>query len=251
MTNATEQPAPMHKRVCAIGAPNNDEFSRGCTHMKKVPEKVLSVVVADDHPVVLLGITDVLRSNSDINVVAACNDGAAALKAIRQFTPTVAVLDISMPGFSGLDVLTRLAREQSKTKVVCLTASATNEQLFTAVERGAKGIVLKEMALSQLMECVRTVAAGNIWLPPDLIDAASQREAAGQSMRQLFGYSLTCRERQIILLVLEGLSNKEIGRRLNLAEGTVKIHLHHIYKKMGVDNRTALTAMAIAHREQL
>src|SRR5262245_52537572 len=190
--------------------------------MKKVQEKVFSVVVADDHPVVLLGLTDVLRSNSDINVVAACDDGEAALKAIRQFTPTVAVLDISMPCFSGLDVLTHLAREQSATKVVCLTASATDEQLLTAIERGAKGIVLKDMALSQLTECVRTVAAGDSWLPAEVIDAASQREASRQSVRQLFGYSLTCRERQITLLVLEGLQNKDIGRRLNLSEGTVK-----------------------------
>jgi two-component system, NarL family, nitrate/nitrite response regulator NarL len=219
--------------------------------MMKMREKVISIVVADDHPAVLHGVTDVLRSNSDIAVVAACNDGASALKAIRQFRPTVAVLDIVMRDLSGIDVLRHLAEERSATKVVFLTASASDEQILTGVARGAKGIVFKDMALSQLIECVRTVATGDSWLPTDLIDAASQREAARQSVRQLLDHSLTCRERQIAVMVSEGLSNKEISRRLNLSEGTVKIHLHNTYKKMRVDNRTALTAMAIAHREQL
>src|SRR5262245_12441214 len=100
--------------------------------MKRV--KVISVVVADDHPVVLHGITEVLRSSSDNSVVAACNDGVSALKAIRQFTPTVAALDILMRGFSGIDVLTHLTGEHSTTKVVCLTATAPDEQILTAVK---------------------------------------------------------------------------------------------------------------------
>jgi len=213
--------------------------------------KLTSIVVADDHPAVLHGVTDVLKANPDMDVVASCTDGAAALKAIRQLAPTVAVLDIFMPGLSGLDVLTHLTAERSETKLVFLTATANDEQILAAVAGGAKGIMLKERALSELIECVRTVAGGATWLPTDLIDAASQREAGRRPMRELLGSSLTCRERQITVMVAEGLSNKEIGRRLNLSEGTVKIHLHNIYKKIGVNNRTALTAAAIAHREDL
>jgi two-component system nitrate/nitrite response regulator NarL len=213
--------------------------------------KPISIVVADDHPAVLHGVTDILKSNSDMNVVARCIDGATALDAIRKFAPTVAVLDIFMPGLSGLDVLRHLSAERTETKLVFLTATANDEQILAAVAGGAKGIILKERALSELIECVRTVAAGATWLPADLIDAACQREAGRQSVRQLLGSSLTCRERQITLMVAEGLPNKEIGRRLDLSEGTVKIHLHNIYKKIGVNNRTALTATAIAHREHL
>jgi two-component system nitrate/nitrite response regulator NarL len=209
--------------------------------MKNQP-KLISIVVADDHPAVLHGVTDVLNANSNMNVVADCTDGAAALNAIHQFEPTVAVLDIFMPGLTGLDVLTRLSAEHSETKIIFWTATANDEQILTAVAGGAKGIVLKERALSELVECVRTVAEGSTWLPPDLIDAALQREVGRQSVRQLLGSSLTYRERQITLVVVEGLSNKEIGRRLDLSEGTVKIHLHNIYKKLGVTNRTALTA---------
>ena len=200
--------------------------------MTKRPETI-SIVLADDHPAVLHGVVDVLRSNSDMTVVAACTDGATALNAIRKSAPTVAVLDIYMPDLSGLDVLTRLSAERSMTKVVFLTATANDEQILTAVARGAKGIVLKERALSELVQSVRAVAAGSTWLPPDLIDAALEREVGRNSVRRRLGQSLTCRERQITLMVAEGLSNKEIGRRLDVSEGTVKIHLHNIYKKIG------------------
>src|SRR5262249_16032232 len=213
--------------------------------------QLISIVAADDHPAVLHGVNDVLKSNADMDVVAHCTDGATALNAIRQFAPTIAVLDISTPGLSGLDVLIYLSAERCETKLVFLTATANDEQMLAAVAGGAKGIMLKERALSELIECVRTVAAGATWLPTDLIDVAFEREAGRRSVRQLLGSTLTYRERQITLMVAEGLSNKEIGRRLELSEGTVKIHLHNIYKKIGVNNRTALTAAAIAHRDHL
>jgi DNA-binding NarL/FixJ family response regulator len=173
------------------------------------------------------------------------------LQAIRQLAPTVAVLDFFMPGLNGLEVLANMSAERSLTRAVFLTATATDRQLLAAVSRGAKGIVLKEMALDELIQCVRVVAEGREWLPPSLIDAAFEREAARQSVSTHLAQSLTCRERQIVLLVAEGLSNKEMCRRLGLSEGTVKIHLHNIYAKVGVNNRTALAAMAVAGREEL
>jgi DNA-binding NarL/FixJ family response regulator len=213
--------------------------------------KIISVVLADDHPAILLGVAELLRSNRDIKVAATCSNGTAAMIAIRQLAPTVAVLDFFMPGLNGLEVLANLSAERSVTRAVFLTATATDKQLLTAVSRGAKGIVLKETALDELVECIRVVAGGREWLPPSLIDAAFEREAARQSVSTHLAQSLTCRERQIVLLVAEGLSNKEMCRRLGLSEGTVKIHLHNIYEKVGVNNRTALAAMAVAGREEL
>src|SRR5437588_5681391 len=109
--------------------------------MKKV--KSISIVVADDHPAVLHGVTDILKSNVDMDVVAHCTDGAAALDAIRQFAPSLAVLDIFMPRMTGLDVLTHLSAEGSETKLVFLTATANDEQILAAIAGGAKGIMLK------------------------------------------------------------------------------------------------------------
>jgi DNA-binding NarL/FixJ family response regulator len=213
--------------------------------------KMISVVLADDHPAILVGVAELLRSNPDIKVTATCSNGTAVLQAIRQLAPAVAVLDFFMPGLNGLEVLSNMSAERSVTNAVFFTATATDKQLLTAVARGAKGIVLKETALDELVECVRVVAGGREWLPPSLIDAASTRESARQSVSTRLAQSLTCRERQIVLLVAEGLSNKEMCRRLGLSEGTVKIHLHNIYGKVGVNNRTALAAMAVAGRQEL
>jgi len=122
----------------------------------------ISIVVADDHPVVLHGVADVLRLNSDMNVVAVCSDGATALEAIRKYSPDVAVLDIAMPGMTGLDVLDRIAADGLATKVVLLAASANDEQLCRAVAGGVRGIVLKEEALTELVQCIRAVAVGEL-----------------------------------------------------------------------------------------
>jgi DNA-binding NarL/FixJ family response regulator len=208
----------------------------------------ISIIVADDHPAVLHGVVDFLTSNSDMTVVAACSDGVAALKAIRQLTPMVAVLDVSLPGLSGLDLLAAISGERRTTKAVLLTATANEGQLLTAINLGAKGIVLKEAALPQLVQCVRRVAAGGQWLPSDLINAALERKAGCQSADR-GAESLTNRERQIVLMVAGGLSNKDVGRRLDLSEGTVKLHLHSVYGKLRINNRTALAAMAITHRD--
>ena len=217
----------------------------------KDPARPMSIVVVDDHPVVLHGVAGILQANAEMEVVAICSDGAAAVEAIRKFAPRVAVLDVTMPGLNGLDVLAALAAEGLRTKIVLLTATATDGQILTAIARGVTGILLKDAALDDLVDCVREVAAGRNWLPSDVIEAALERETGSRLMGMRVTETLTVREREVMLLVSEGVSNKEVGRRLNLSEGTVKIHLHNIYQKLGVANRTALTALAIAHRDQL
>jgi two-component system nitrate/nitrite response regulator NarL len=217
----------------------------------KDQRRSISIVVADDHPVVLHGLADLLRANSDMNVVALCSDGATALEAIRKWSPDVAVLDILMPGLTGLDVLTRIVADRLATKVVFLTATASDRQLVRAVSEGAQGIVLKEEALSELIQCIWAVAEGRLWLPLAVINAAVERETKRRSTSQILTQLLTIREREVVLLIADGLSNKEVARRLQLSEGTVKIHLHNIYQKLQVNNRTALAALAIAHRDDL
>jgi len=214
-------------------------------------DRSVSIVVADDHPIVLHGVTDILRSNPDLNVVTVCSDGATALEAIRKWSPNVAVLDISMPKLTGLDVLASIAADSLSTKVVLLAATASDEQIVRAIARGVRGIVLKEEAPTELVRCVRAVAKGDKWLPMALVNAALERETKRQSTSQRLTELLTIREREVVLLVADGLSNKEVARKLELSEGTVKLHLHNVYQKLRVNNRTTLAALAIAHRDDL
>jgi two-component system nitrate/nitrite response regulator NarL len=206
-----------------------------------------SIVVADDHPVVLHGVADLLGSERDLMIVAVCRDGLSAISAIRERRPD---LDIAMPGKSGLEVLTEIAAEGAATKVIFLTATATDSQILGAIARGVSGIILKDTAPHDLIACVREVAAGRTWLPPEIVGAALERETGRRLQRELIE-GLTDREREVMGLVAEGRANKDIARRLDISEGTVKIHLHKIYEKLGIANRTALAAFAIAHRSPL
>ena len=208
-------------------------------------QQSISVVVADDHPVILHGITEILRAQPDINVVAACSGGRDATAAIQQFAPDVAVLDIVMPDLNGLDVLLSTVKHGLKTRVVFLTAVSTDDRILAAMTSGAKGFIFKDVALDNLVDCVREVARGKLWFPNDPVGAARKRTTGRQADDKCSIGALTPRERQVALLVSEGLPDKQVAGQLNLGESTVKRHLHNIYKKLGIPNRTALSALAI------
>jgi len=208
--------------------------------MNKRRQRVL-LVIADDHPVFLQGLANVFRSHSDIKVVAQCRDGVAVMNAIRALTPDIAMIDISMPGLDGLDVLAAVTAEKLDTHVIFLTAEVTETQITDAISGGAKGIVFKSSSPDEIARSVRKVAAGKYQFPKDLADAVRKRHARRQRPLQ----QLTPRESEVTRLVIKGMSNKEIGRQMDLSEGTVKIHLHNIYKKLSVANRTALATMMV------
>ena len=165
----------------------------------------ISVVVADDHPVVLRGITEILRSQPDISVVAACNGGRDATAAIQQFAPDVAVLDIVMPDLNGLDVLLSTVRHGFKTRVVILTAVATDDRILAAMIKGAKGLLFKDAAPDNLIDCVREVARGKLWFPNDPVGVPRERETQRQADGKCSIGALTPREGQMALLVSKGL----------------------------------------------
>jgi two-component system nitrate/nitrite response regulator NarL len=212
--------------------------------------RCVTVVIADRHPVVVLGLMSLLSAHNDFKVVASCYDGKKCLQAIRDLSPDVALLDIFMPGLTGLDILAAATSEHLPTRIVFLTASAEDRELIIAAARGAYGVVLKEAAPEVLVHCLRQVAAGRRLLP-----LASGEPLHGPEYQNAnLGAEnvltvLTERERQIMHLVSEGLSNKEVGRQLNVSDGTIKVHLHHIYQKLAISNRTALAALAFSHHE--
>lgn len=211
----------------------------------------ISLVVADDHPIVLEGLVKVLEAENGLEVRAKCQSGADALRAIREHRPDVAVLDIAMPEMTGLDAAARLKSEGMATHVIFLTANATDAHILAAIEQGARALLLKDAAISDLARCVRSVAEGQRIFPTDLVTAAIERETGRRSVGEFLERTLSAREREVMLLVAEGLPNKEVARRLNLSEGTVRIHVHNIYQKTGIGSRAALTALALTHRDLL
>jgi DNA-binding NarL/FixJ family response regulator len=212
----------------------------------------ISVIIAYSHPVIPSGFARIFGEYKDINVLLACSTGKIAAAAIQQFVPDVALLDVEILDLNVVDVLCRIATDGLKTKVVCLTASASSDDLVGAVSMGAKGILFKDDAPGKIVDCVRDVFHGKDWFPTTLPEVLLEREVTRRRQgRTPSRKILTAREREIALLVCEGLTNKQLGQQLSLTEGTIKVHLHKIYRKLNLRNRAALSAVAVASRGSL
>ena len=204
-----------------------------------------SVVIADRHPVVLQGMMKALGAEGGFEVVASCSDGTSCIAAIRNLVPDIAILDISLPGLTGLEILAIANSENLSTRLVFFTASVEDRELIVSAAAGAYAVILKDVALEILVQSLRQVADGQRLLPQLPSDQAVSRErniAVTETALTVF----TDRERQIMRLVSGGLSNKEIGRRLNITDGTIKVHLHNIFQKLEISNRIVLAALAIS-----
>jgi two-component system, NarL family, nitrate/nitrite response regulator NarL len=201
-----------------------------------------SIVVADGCPVFLRGLISVLSSAHDFDVVASCCNAVESLQAIRDLSPDMALLDTSMPIALGINALTSAISEGSRTRIVLLAAPA-DLQSISAVANGVYGIVPRDVPPELLIHDLRQVAAGQRLS----IRASQPGEARATTDTSENALAvLTKRERQIAKLVSAGLPNKEIGRQLNLAAGTIKVHLHNIYQKLEINNRTTLTALSVS-----
>jgi DNA-binding NarL/FixJ family response regulator len=205
---------------------------------------IVRLVVADDHPVVLQGVSWLLDREDDLEVVERCGSGEAALEAVRMHRPDILVLDLDMPKVSGMDVLRLAAREGMHLRVVLLTADLREDDLLEAVRLGVRGVILKDMAPELLVRCIRTVHGGGQWLEQHLAGWTLDRLLAREAARQQVTRTLTQREIELVRLVAEGLRNKEVAFRLGITEGTVKIHLHRIYDKLQVSSRIELANYA-------
>jgi DNA-binding NarL/FixJ family response regulator len=208
----------------------------------------IRLVLADDHPIVLDGLENLFRLEPDFQVVGRCVNGEECLAAVRRLHPDVLILDIRMPRRDGLWVLRELQREKAPTRVVLLAAELDEQDVLEALRLGVRGMVLKELAPQMLLQCVRKVFAGEQWLEKQAVgralDILLRREAGEREAANL----LTPRELEMVHMVTRGLRNKEMSERLAISEGTVKIHLHNIYRKLKVDNRVELILYAQAKK---
>lgn len=204
----------------------------------------IRLVLADDHPFILDALEGLFRLEEDIEVVARCTDGLQAIETVRKYEPDLLILDMRMPGADGLAVMRALRDMGSRTRVVLLTGAVADWELVECLRLGVRGVVMKEMAPGKLVQCVRKVHGGDVWVETQSIiqavDLMLRRETGG---RELAGH-LTRREIEIVQLAVAGLRTKEIALRLTVTEGTVKVHLHNIYEKLGVDGRMELLKYA-------
>lgn len=198
------------------------------------------VLLADDHPFMRAGVEAVLRG-THYELVATAASGSEALNAIAHHEPAVCLLDIRMPGLSGVQVLERLRASGDPRPIVLLTADLEDRDLLAAVRAGVNGIVLKDSAADDLLACLDAVAHGGRSIPPELLQRALDLSLDGARGPLA---SLAPREREIAALVATGLRNRDIAARLGMSEGTVKVYLHGIYQKVGVENRTELALLA-------
>jgi DNA-binding NarL/FixJ family response regulator len=204
----------------------------------------IRLVIADDHPLILDGLENLLRLEPDMKVVARCRDGEETLQAVRHHQPDLLILDIRMPRKDGLKVLQELGKEKLPTRVVVLTAELDGKEALKLLRFGVKGILLKEMAPQLLVQCIRKVHAGGHWLEREstgrVLDQLLRQETESRDLAEV----LTSREIEIVRLVARGLPNKAIAKKLYLSEGTVKVHLHNVYDKLELDSRLALLRYA-------
>ncbi|WP_229189981.1 LuxR C-terminal-related transcriptional regulator [Bradyrhizobium brasilense] len=203
------------------------------------------VVIASRYPVVLLGLNCLLEAEHDFKVVARCNDIASCFKAIQSLAPDIAILDMSMPDISGQAMLEVANSGALGVRLVFLAASVEDRDLAMLAAAGACGVLLSEEEPETLLQTLRQVADGQKTLPPPSYEEAIPY--AQTTIPEKYLAVLTDRERQIMRLVSEGLSNKEIGRRLKVADGTIKVHLHHIFRKLEISNRTVLATLAVSY----
>ena len=206
-----------------------------------MPNRV-PILVADDHGFIRAGVEAVLQGSRFV-VVAGAASGEEALDAIRDHDPDIVLLDLNMPGRGGVIVLETLRARGDRRKVVVLTAEVGDQDLARLIAAGVEGIVFKDGAEDALIDVLETVARGGRVIDPALLDRA--RAAALKPRPVRLSEVLTPREWLMATLVARGLRNRDIGQQMSIGEGTVKVYLHAIYQKLGIDNRTELALLAV------
>ncbi len=202
--------------------------------MKK--SKPIRILVVDDHFMVRMGLSASLNVEADMQVVAEVGSGEEVLRAYREHHPTVVMMDLRLPGMSGTETAAELLSEFPEAAVLMLSTHSEEEEIYRALQAGARGYVLKSVMREELLRAIRAVHAGRRYVDP----TAAALLAARVSHRALTG-----RELEILRMVAKGLGNKEIAAALNIAEVTVKLHVSHVLEKLGVRDRTEAATAAL------
>ena len=218
----------------------NDTYFKG----GKINNMAVKIMIADDHSMIREGLKNLLELDGDIQVIAEAVDGEDCLEKLELVKPDVLLLDINMPKKNGLEVLKSLKSRRSKLKVLVLTVHNEIEYLMKAVDIGVNGYVLKDSESAELKKAIFTVADGETYIQPSLIPALNAKMIETNKDAEKIK-SLTKRELDVLKLLAVGMFNKEVGKRLEISERTVKNHVSNIFKKLGVTDRTQAAVFAI------
>lgn len=205
---------------------------------------MIKAIVADPHPVFLLGMEKLLSGEMDFALLGCCTTTEEALQKIQEQLPDLLILNPLLRDRNGLELIREVKERKWPVKIVVLASALDDEQTIEIVRLGVQGMLLKSMPVHLLLQCLRKVSTGGQWIEQKSLshafDKLLHREAGARRVATI----LTEREIEIMRLVTRGLSNQEIGERLAIGEGTVKVHVHHIYAKLGIKNRVDLTLYA-------
>jgi DNA-binding NarL/FixJ family response regulator len=206
------------------------------------------ILVADDHSVVRAGLRALLERQGRYRVVAEASTGEEAVAKAKEFKPDVAVLDIRMPGVSGIEACRQITQAVPECKVIMLTSYAEDELLFSAIQAGASGYVLKRVGDNDLISAVERVSRGEGMLDPAMTSTLfAQVRKANEAQNAAAFASLTTQELSVLALVADGLTNRQIAVKMYLGEGTVRNYVSSILSKIGVANRAEAAAYAVKH----
>jgi DNA-binding NarL/FixJ family response regulator len=204
---------------------------------------MIGVLVVDDHPVLRSGLAQLLEHAEGIELVGLAADGAEGIELALSTRPDVVLMDLQMPGLDGVEATSRILSSCEGTRVVVLTSFSDRERILDALDAGATGYLLKDAAPDELLRGIHAAAAGQAALAPK---AATELLAERRDVRP--ATELTPREREVLVMVAEGLPNKLIARRLEISEKTVKAHLTRVFERIGVSDRTQAALWAERHR---
>jgi DNA-binding NarL/FixJ family response regulator len=213
-------------------------------------ERTIRIVLADDHPVVRIGVRNMLTIEDGFEVIGEASDGDEAITSTLELQPDILLLDVQMPRLPGLEAMRAIMNGTPTVKILLLTSTISPQQIIEALHIGARGIVLKDALAGHLQTAIKTVYAGDYWIGGkrvvNLVSALHDlMQAAAVPQRKTYG--LTPRELEVVGCIVEGCSNRDIAKQFTLSEETVKRHLSNIFDKTGVSTRLELALFAIAH----
>ncbi len=233
-------------RIGCLKPQHGNQRAGSRLRVRSRPVGTIRVFVLDDHEIVRRGLREMLERHDDIEVVGEAGSAGEALRRIPALLPTVAVLDARLPDGSGIDVCREIRSGHPEIACLILTSYDDDETLFSAIMAGAAGYVLKEIRGTDLVGAIRTVASGQSLLAPSAIHRVLARLREGPKEDSALG-ALNPREREILQLVAEGLTNRQIGTRIHLSEKTIKNYVSSILDKLGLTSRTQAAVFAVRH----
>jgi DNA-binding NarL/FixJ family response regulator len=198
--------------------------------------KSIRILLADDHALVRDGIAKIISSHQDMEVIGQAGNGKDAIDLFTKLRPDIAIIDVSMPGLSGIETILEIRKRFANAQLMILSSHDHEEDIYQAIQAGASGYILKDAPASELITAIQSVQKGERYIPPRVARQLAQRIGMDE---------LTERESEILKLIAVGTSNKEIADVLGVSEGTVKAHVNHILNKLGASDRTHAVSIAI------